>query len=143
MIPTCITCGRPVEEGATCCHQCLAEINDKIKICKKCNRPAAKGADLCHTCLEKLFTREYIPSGTEPNNYCENCGDEITYGRTLCDFCLAKANLPQSYPPSIVPAAVDAMKAALIDSALLRLEEIEAQAAALKMLLMNLKGAGV
>ncbi len=27
MQPTCITCGRPVEEGETCCHTCLAEVN--------------------------------------------------------------------------------------------------------------------
>ena len=24
MQPTCLTCGRPVEEGRTCCHTCLA-----------------------------------------------------------------------------------------------------------------------
>jgi predicted nucleic acid-binding Zn ribbon protein len=29
MQPTCITCGRPVEEGRTCCDQCLAEVREK------------------------------------------------------------------------------------------------------------------
>ena len=108
MTPTCLTCGREVEEGRTCCHTCLAELD----------RPG----------LQKR---------------CLYCGYPVRLGENLCDFCVAKWSLPQSYPPSIVPAAVDAMKAALIDSALLRLEEIEAQAAAVKTLLMNLKGAGV
>lgn len=26
MTPTCLTCGRPVEEGETCCHTCLAPV---------------------------------------------------------------------------------------------------------------------
>ena len=26
MTPTCITCGRPVEEGETCCHTCLPTV---------------------------------------------------------------------------------------------------------------------
>ena len=26
MTPTCITCGRPVEEGMTCRHECLAPV---------------------------------------------------------------------------------------------------------------------
>lgn len=26
MTPTCLTCGRPVEEGMTCCHICLAPV---------------------------------------------------------------------------------------------------------------------
>lgn len=26
MTPTCLTCGRPVEEGMTCCHTCLAPV---------------------------------------------------------------------------------------------------------------------
>ena len=26
MTPTCLTCGRPVEEGRTCCRDCLAPV---------------------------------------------------------------------------------------------------------------------
>ena len=26
MTPTCLTCGRPVDEGETCCHTCLAPV---------------------------------------------------------------------------------------------------------------------
>lgn len=26
MQPTCLTCGRPVEEGMTCCRDCLAPV---------------------------------------------------------------------------------------------------------------------
>ena len=26
MQPTCLTCGREVEEGRTCCHDCLAPV---------------------------------------------------------------------------------------------------------------------
>ena len=72
---------------------------------------------------------------------CPTCGDPIPAGRTLCDFCLAKANLPQSYPPSIVPAAVDAMKAAIMDSMMLTLTNIVEQADALIVQLARLKGA--
>lgn len=28
MQPTCITCGRPVEEGETCCHYCLSPVTE-------------------------------------------------------------------------------------------------------------------
>ena len=29
MQPTCITCGRLVEEGETCCRTCLAEVTEQ------------------------------------------------------------------------------------------------------------------
>lgn len=103
---TCITCGREVEEGRTCCHQCLAEVN-----------------------------------WLDTTRRCEDCGDPIPHGRTLCDFCLAKAAQPQSYPPSIVPAAVDEMKSAIMDSMMLTLTNIVEQADALIVQLARLKGA--
>ena len=77
----------------------------------------------------------------EITNTCPDCGDTISAGRTLCDFCLAKRNQPQSYPPSIVPAAVDAMKAAIMDSMMLALTNIVEQADALIVQLARLKGA--
>ena len=62
-------------------------------------------------------------------------------GETYCAFCIAKHNQPQSYPPSIVPAAVDAMKAAIMDSMMLALTNIVEQADALIVQLARLKGA--
>ncbi len=105
MQPTCLTCGRPVEEGRTCCHTCLA--------------------------------------GVDPHDStrCSDCGDPIRPEQTLCDFCMYKHLHSQSYPPSIVPAAVDATKAAIMDSMMLTLTNIVEQADALIVQLARLKGA--
>lgn len=77
----------------------------------------------------------------KPSHTCKDCGDPIPVGRTLCDFCPAKAAQPQSYPPSIVPAAVDEMKTAIMDSMMLTLTNIVEQADALIVQLARLKGA--
>lgn len=87
-------------------------------------------------CLSGLERSEEYPTDSHP---CPECGEVTLPGQTLCVFCTSKHNQPQSYPPSIVRAATDAMKSAMIDSALLRLEEIETQAAAVKTLLKGLK----
>jgi hypothetical protein len=72
---------------------------------------------------------------------CLTCGIEIEEGETCCHTCLAKSNQPQSYPPSIVPAAVDEMKSAIMDSMMLTLTNIVEQADALIVQLARLKGA--
>jgi hypothetical protein len=76
---------------------------------------------------------------------CLTCGIEVEEGETCCRSCLAKINriaaMPQSYPPSIVPAAVDEMKSAIMDSMMLTLTNIVEQADALIVQLARLKGA--
>jgi predicted amidophosphoribosyltransferase len=62
MTPTCLTCGRPVEEGRTCCDQCLAPVVsaqakvlrmkaltdalDRLEEAEKCIRQARAGLAL-------------------------------------------------------------------------------------------------
>lgn len=106
MTPTCLTCGREVEEGRTCCHTCLAEL-DRPGLPKRC-----------------LY-----------------CGDPVRLGENLCDFCVAKLSLPQSYPPSIVPAAEKAMKAAVIESILLSVDNMTQQLGMMRNLLIRMKEA--
>jgi predicted amidophosphoribosyltransferase len=77
----------------------------------------------------------------KPSHTCKDCGDPIPVGRTLCDFCLAKAAQPQSYPPSIARAATDAMKAAMIDSILLSVDNMTQQLGMMRNLLVAMKEA--
>lgn len=106
------------------CRRCGFELDSSDAPCKECESEILK------------LTRPIV----KPT--CPDCGDPIEPGRTLCDFCLAKAAQPQSYPPSIVPDALNYMQTLLIDSILIRVEAIESQAAAVKTLLRNLKGRG-
>lgn len=62
MMPTCLTCGRPVEEGETCCHTCMAPVVsarakvlrmkaltdalDRLEDAEKCIRQARAGLAL-------------------------------------------------------------------------------------------------
>lgn len=62
MTPTCLTCGREVEEGRTCCHTCLAPVVsaqakvlrlqalndalDRLEEAEKCIRQARAGLAL-------------------------------------------------------------------------------------------------
>jgi predicted amidophosphoribosyltransferase len=62
MQPTCITCGRPVEDGRTCCDACLAPVVsaqakvlrlqaltdalDRLEEAEKCIRQARAGLAL-------------------------------------------------------------------------------------------------
>lgn len=89
-------------------------------------------------CLSGVEWPDEISTYSHP---CPECGEVTSPGETYCDFCIAKHNQPQSYPPSIVPAAVDAMKAAIMDSMMLTLTNIVEQADALIVQLARLKGA--
>ena len=89
-------------------------------------------------CLSGVERPDEISTYSHP---CPECGEVTSPGETYCDFCIAKHNQPQSYPPSIVPAAVDEMKAAIMDSMMLTLTNIVEQADALIVQLARLKGA--
>lgn len=89
-------------------------------------------------CLSGLERAEEYPTDSHP---CPECGEVTLPGQTLCVFCTSKHNQPQSYPPSIVPAAVDEMKSAIMDSMMLTLTNIVEQADALIVQLARLKGA--
>jgi hypothetical protein len=89
-------------------------------------------------CLSGLERSEEYPTDSHP---CPECGEVTLPGQTLCVFCTSKHNQPQSYPPSIVPAAVDEMKSAIMDSMMLTLTNIVEQADALIVQLARLKGA--
>lgn len=89
-------------------------------------------------CLSGVERPDEISTYSHP---CPECGEATSPGETYCDFCIAKHNQPQSYPPSIAPAAVDAMKAAIMDSMMLALTNIVEQADALIVQLARLKGA--
>ena len=67
---------------------------------------------------------------------CLTCGIEVEEGETCCRPCLAKINRIAAMPRS-----VEAMKNAIIDSMLLKLNDINEQTEALLIQLTHLKGA--
>ena len=90
-------------------------------------------------CLSGIERPDEISTYSHP---CPECGEVTSPGETYCDFCIAKHNQPQSYPPSIVPAAVDAVKAAVIDSILLSIDNMTDQLRAMRLLLTTMKEEG-
>lgn len=89
-------------------------------------------------CLSGLERSEEYPTDSHP---CPECGEVTLPGQTLCVFCTSKHNQPQSYPPSIVRAATDAMKAAMIDSILLSMDNMTQQLGMMRNLLVAMKEA--
>ena len=65
---------------------------------------------------------------------CLTCGIEVEEGETCCRPCLAKINRIAA-----MPRAVEAMKNAIIDSMLLKLNDINEQTEVLRVQLTHLK----
>ncbi len=89
-------------------------------------------------CLSGVERPDEISTYSHP---CPECGEVTSPGETYCAFCIAKHNQPQSYPPSIVPAAEKAMKAAVIESILLSVDNMTQQLGMMRNLLIGMKEA--